>query len=137
MSTPDGKINFVPLENWDRIQVYDSRWKFLRGWHVEGGGKPFSLNSPRNDRVDVMSVLNREYEFDLAGNLVSTKTCTQDEAITFDKAHTGRSVLVPTLLPLWPLTGPFSAWVTLIIGVALYAAAKRTRQIVLPDGRPE
>src|ERR1700691_2185351 len=31
----------VPLVPESRVQVYDASWRFLRGWNLDTGGKPF------------------------------------------------------------------------------------------------
>ena len=40
--TPEGNI-VVPLFTSARVQLYDSNLHFIRGWHVETGGKSFTV----------------------------------------------------------------------------------------------
>jgi hypothetical protein len=93
----------VPLEPTGRIQLYDSQWKFLRGWQVDAEGGGFKVVIPAPTLVDVYTARGRiHYTYTFAGELESAR----EYSDPFDNVPHGRSMIVPTFLWMWPFSSP-------------------------------
>ena len=114
-TTSDG-LFVVPHTPSGRVQVYDSDWKFLRGWHVDAGAGTFKLRSSGTDRIEVFTARGQwHYVFDESGALISRKNYTPETYSSLDGA--GQSVVVPTAPWLWVFTHPGISWAALFVGI--------------------
>jgi hypothetical protein len=50
---------YCGLEFYGRVQVYDRDGHFLRGWFIDGHGKPFRMRMNARDELEVLSVGSR------------------------------------------------------------------------------
>ena len=74
ITMPDG-THVVPQIGPGRVQVYDSHWKFLRGWAIVSRGRDFKVIPTGPDRFDVFyygSLWRKTYR--LSGDLVASGT---------------------------------------------------------------
>ena len=74
IAMPDG-THVVPQIGPGRVQVYDSHWKFLRGWAIGARGRDFKVIPTGPDRFDVFpygSLWRETYR--LSGDLVERGT---------------------------------------------------------------
>jgi hypothetical protein len=103
----------VPLDFCGRVQVYDSRWKFLRGWNIQAHGGVFSVRTSPAGTISVYTARGRhQYAYSPAGDLLSSET--YSGALP---ARDGRAVIVPTHPLLWVFSGAFASLITAMIGM--------------------
>jgi hypothetical protein len=114
--------SIVGLASAGRIQVYDPRGRFLRGWFVDASGGVFKLQVTSSDQIEALTArAQRRFVFSLQGSLLEESTyapAPYDAVITRPSA--ARSVRAAW--PLWPLASPFIAWALFacgMIGLAL------------------
>ncbi len=110
-------FHVVPHTPSGRIQIYDSDWSFIRGWHVDAGGGTFKLNTLSDDRIEVITARgNHVYLFNANGELLSERTySTEDSYSSFpDK---GTAYIIPTSPCLWVFSHPFISWAVAMIGL--------------------
>ena len=50
MRMPDGKY-VVPLVPSGRVQLYDSQWRFLRGWHIDANAGDIKVECPPDGTI--------------------------------------------------------------------------------------
>ena len=115
ITTPAG-LHIVPHDSSGRIQIYNSDWKFIRGWNVPASGGAFKLISfdPETQQLEVVTARgNHEYIYNMNGELWSEEIYLPDTYDSFP--NTGISVWVPTYFWLLPLTHPFLAIATAAI----------------------
>jgi hypothetical protein len=95
----------VPLVPSGRIQIYDSSWHFLRGWHVDAEGGDFVVDAPQDGTIEVFTARGRHhYSFTKEGGLISATTLSGNMS---DLRKTGESLMVPTSPLLWVFSSPF------------------------------
>jgi hypothetical protein len=126
---PDGK-RVVPLEWPGRIQVYDSAWRFLRGWHVDAGGGAFTLRLGDTNTIEVFTARGQKrYVYGLGGEIFSHGTYAPSSYSDFYVP--GEHTVVPTRWWMWMLTSPFHSWIVGALGgVLLFLCARKTRNEV-------
>jgi hypothetical protein len=126
----------VPHTPSERVQIYDSNWKFLRGWNVDAGGGTFKLHITDTNRIHVVTARGQmHYVYELNGNVVSSEKYSAAGRSYSSFPEEGDSYLVPTPVWLWVFTSPFYSWLTAAIGLGLFALndkmkRKRTRAAV-------
>jgi hypothetical protein len=114
---PDGE-RVVPLKAPGRIQVYDSDWRFLRGWHANAGGGTFTLRLNGTNRIEVFTARRQQrYVYSLDGELLSQETYAPQRYSDFYVP--GKSASVPTRWWMWMLTSPFYSWIVGAFGGGL------------------
>ena len=105
-----------------RVQVYDSHWKFVRGWHVDAGGGTFILRVLQGGRVEVLTARGEwRYVFELSGNLLSKEHYLSAAYSSFPKE--GQSRFVPTAPWLWVFSNPIYSWLSAAAGIGLLIAS--------------
>ena len=108
----------VPHSPSGRVQIYDSRWKFVRGWHVEAGGGTFRLFLSELNRINVVTSRGQwHYVYTLEGALLSAKHYPLGSYDSFPEQ--GISHTVPTPLWLWTFTSPLYSWLAAMFGMLL------------------
>jgi hypothetical protein len=114
---PNGE-HVIPLRAAGRIQVYDSAWKFLRGWYVDAYAGTFEIQIFDTNRIEVLTARgDMRYLYSLSGSLLSKGTYASQNYADF---HPGaQSVIVPTHWWLWTFTGPFYSWAVAMLGLAM------------------
>lgn len=121
VSTPDG-FHVTVLQSFDRIQVYDADWKFVRGWQVDTHNGHFELRLTDEGEIEVFTARgNNHLKFQLDGTLV------------FEDKYEGRfpatgrkeSRWIETPLLLIPLSHPFLGWLFALSAAILQMLAKR------------
>jgi hypothetical protein len=116
----------VPLEPSGRIQIYDSSWRFLRGWQIDAGGGNFKILVTNPGSVEVFTARGRNhYTYTDAGELLGSVQYPED----YYAIPNGRSVMVPTSPLLWVFSSPFSCWGLVVIGALGLKLSKRTRNL--------
>jgi hypothetical protein len=126
ISTQNG-LHVVPHTPSGRIQVYDSDWTFIRGWHVDAGGGTFKLAASADSRIDVFTARGEwHYVFSSEGELLSKRTYSPAAYSSFPDE--GTSLVVPT--PPWLLvfSHPLASWGVAAIGMGILLVADRTRK---------
>jgi len=109
LRTPDG-IYVVPLVPAGRIQLYDSQWRFLRGWQVDALAGDFQVESRPNRTIEVFTARGRHhYYFAESGGLISSQTLSSDTEY-YSLHSEGISAVVPTSPLLWVFSSPFISW---------------------------
>lgn len=104
ITMPDGS-HIVPHPPSGRIQVYDDRWRFVRGWPVKAGGGDFTLFPSRPDRVEMISTRGSgRYTYLLSGDLVARETYPAARFSSFP--NQGKGSVVPTVPWLWIVSSP-------------------------------
>jgi hypothetical protein len=116
VQSPDGTY-VVPLVPSGRIQLYDSHWKFLRGWQVDAEGGRFKAVTSVPPLIDVYAARGRiHYTYTFAGELKSSS----EYSDPFDSVPNGRSMIVPTSPWMWAFSSPLSCMVTVVLGSVLF-----------------
>ncbi|MGZ4873487.1 MAG: hypothetical protein ACXV99_16475 [Candidatus Angelobacter sp.] len=119
--TSDGN-HVVPLVPAGRLQIYDSQWHFIRGWHVDASGGDFSVAClPAGEIVVFTARGHQRLSFTENGKLTLATTLPE----SFVSPQLGRSIVVPTSPLLWIFSSPFLSWGVALIGMAGLWAAKK------------
>jgi hypothetical protein len=122
--TDDGRY-VVPIVPAARVQIYDSHWKFMRGWNVETGGGDFKVQFAPDGMIEVFTARGAmHYSFDQNGHWLSSEGMAQP----FSWLPNGQSFWVPTPIWLWVFSSPFVAWLIMAIGMAGLAIGERFRR---------
>lgn len=99
---------FVPVVASARIQVYDSKDEFLRGWFIDACGGIFKLHVTEDDNLEVFTSRgNRRLVFAADGTLLGDRQYRED----YDRLPTDPTCRVDRVSPwyLWPLAHPILA----------------------------
>jgi hypothetical protein len=132
--TADGKY-VVPLVPEGRVQVYDSRWHFLRGWNVDPLGGEFKVTPTPSGMIEVFTARGgRRCSFTENGDLISDASMSEP----YDSLpNNGQSVLVPTSPLLWVFSGPFVSWGVAVVGfIGLAVVNKYARRLSSTSSLP-
>jgi len=122
---PDGK-RVVPHTPSGRIQIYDSDWRFLRGWFVDAHGGEFKIRLEGKDKIEVTTARRQmRYVYTLDGLLLSKDTYTPSSY--YDFSTSSQSAAVPTRFWLWTFSGPFHSWFVVMLGTVLLLLTDRTK----------
>lgn len=123
LTTPSG-MHVAPHDAAGRVQIYDSNWKFVRGWHIDGGGGTFKLCALEGERFEAITARgNSKFTYDLNGTLISASKYDGKLWNTFPQSR--ESKYIATWPWMWPLVHPFLAMLTLILGfVVLFVGGK-------------
>jgi len=97
--------------------------KFIRGWHVSGTGNGGLRISQSADGNIAVVNYRRMHIYDENGTPISESNRVDDSAGT--AAAQLISLRIPTAPWLWPLTGPFLAWLSMVAGGLLLAITSR------------
>lgn len=117
VSTAEG-LHVVPHTHSGRIQIYDNKWRFLTGWHVDAGAGVFKILAPADGRIDVITARGQwHYVFETDGRLVSKESYRPKSYGDFPKE--GESVVVPTAPWLWGFSNPVFSWAIAATGMVL------------------
>lgn len=121
VQTQDGKY-VVPHVPAGRVQLYDSQWHFIRGWHVDASGGDFTVACLPGGEIVVFTARGHQrLSFTENGKLTSATILPE----SFVRPQSGRSIVVPTSPLLWIFSSPFLSWGVALIGMAgLWAARK-------------
>lgn len=120
---PDGTY-VVPLVPSGRVQLYDSKWNFKRGWQIDAEGGNFKIVITDPALIDIYTARGRfHYTYTQAGELVGTDKYSDP----FDDIPDGHSMTVPTSLLLWPFSSPFSSWGLIVLGMVILKIQNRNR----------
>jgi hypothetical protein len=107
----------VPHHYSGRVQLYDSEWKFIQGWHVYGGRGTFKLVSSGDNRFEVITSEGRHmrYVFDTDGNRISETSYLPARMDSFP--NQGTLYEVPTSPWLYIFSNPIYCWIVFGIGI--------------------
>jgi hypothetical protein len=120
------KFYAVPHTPSSRLQIYDSNWRFLRGWHLDAGAGAFMVNAFGADRVEVVTARGKwRYVFDLNGALLLKETYAPASYGSFK--HEGISRMVPTNPWLLIFSRPFYSWLSGAAGIGLLITAGKLK----------
>jgi hypothetical protein len=118
----DGKY-IVPLVPSGRVQLYDSQWRFIRGWNVDALGGDFKVQCSQDGVIEVFTARGaHHYSFAEDGHLIASTTILPE---VFSAIPKGQSVVVPTSPLLWVFSSPFLSWGLMVIGFAGMAILKK------------
>jgi hypothetical protein len=113
--TSDGHM-LVPVIPSGRVQVYDDNGRFVRGWFVHASGGDFKVAPTSDGGVAVFTARgNRRILYTPSGALL--EEATYSEAYERVKAASGDTGRFRYAWPLWPLSHPFAAWGTGVVGM--------------------
>ena len=123
-ATADGKY-IIPVVPAARVQIYDSNWRFIRGWNVKTGGGDFKVQSAPDGMVEIYTARGAmHYLFDQDGHWLSSEGMAQP----YSWLPEGQSFWVPTPLWLWAFSSPFLSWLIMASGIAGLAMKERIRR---------
>lgn len=109
----------VPIVPAGRIQIYDSRWHFMRGWQIDAQGGDFKVAVRAPDLIDVFTMRgDTHFVFKTDGTLVSESVDTVGivNSKTVDRFVPGQPLL-------FPLSDPAYCWGIGAMGLLLIVAA--------------
>ena len=106
------ELTFVGLVPMGRVQVYDSGGRFLRGFFVDAGGGPFTIQPAADGRILVRSHRTGRHLYDDRGQPADAPT-NMAEALLSEKPP----AYVAWSAPWWPMASPFLAWVVGVVGM--------------------
>jgi hypothetical protein len=95
----------VPLKSSSRLQLYDEKWRFLRGWHVDTLSSDFKVECPSDGLIEVYTAKGRHlYTFTEQGERVSSTKYDGDfESLPASDSY----VAIPTSPAGWLFSGQF------------------------------
>jgi hypothetical protein len=107
----------VPIASAGRVQVYDARGRFLRGWFIDTGGGTLKLDLTADDRIGVFTARGRRHlVFSSDGTLLEQNSyAPQSFSDLPESPSLARTFSTPWLL--WPFSSPFIAWGLLVVGL--------------------
>ena len=115
--TNDG-FYIVPHSPSGRIQIYDEKLKFIRGWPVYASGGVFKLNISENNLINAYTARGQwHYIFNLNGDLISKEKFTPKTYDAFNSA--GVYLSIPIAPWLIVFSHPFYSWILAIIGMII------------------
>jgi hypothetical protein len=77
--TPLDNEYVVPLVSVGRVQLYDSKWCFLRGWHIDALGGDFKVECNPGGTIEVFTARGRnQYSFMQYGQPISAPKLASD-----------------------------------------------------------
>lgn len=121
VQTQDGKY-VVPHIPAGRVQLYDSQWHFIRGWHVDASGGDFTVASLPSGEIVVFTARGHQrLTFTENGKLTLATTLPE----SFVLPEPGRYIVVPTSPLLWIFSSPFLSWGIALIGIVGLRAARK------------
>lgn len=158
-----GRI-YCGLGFYSRIQVYDNQGRFLRGWWVDAGGGMLRFHVAEGDRLEVEAVRrDRVFTFDPNGHLIESNQETETQREVFDRRdqlaaadargrtfairnrlfwphvvredQAGQTTVVSTPWYLWPIMGPFPAWIFCAVGIVTLGITAVRRRLLIAGGR--
>jgi len=113
-TTPEGE-KVVLAEYADRIQVYDSNWNFLRGWHFDSAGGIETI-AYENETINIFTARgDNHYTYDVQGNLL-------DYSVVLGKLPPNQNVIdmhVPGPLWKWLFLHPVIGWLIIVLGMVI------------------
>lgn len=119
ITTPNGR-HVVPLWPCGRVQIYDSGWRFIRGWNVDAWGGVFEVQCSKDGTIEVLTSRgDRNYRYTEEGQLLSSERLSEPIPLW---TTNGRSVMVPTRWWLWIFSSPILSGATGVISLAVLAA---------------
>ena len=128
VSTKDNYF-VVPHTPSGRVQIYDSNWRFVRGWNVDAGAGTFKLHITDTNRIHVVTArMQMHYVYDLNGKMISSESYSGTGGSYSSFPKEGDSYLVPTPVWLWVFTSPFYSWLAGAIGIGLFILQDRMRR---------
>jgi hypothetical protein len=108
----------VPVNAPSRIQIYDSNWKFLRGWYVDTYDGPFQISVANPNKIEVITAKRElRYVCSLEGSILSQGTYAPKSYADFPAS--GQTMAIPTRWWLWMFEGPFYCGIVVILGMAI------------------
>jgi hypothetical protein len=122
LTTDDGR-HIVLIQGAGRIQVYDSSWRFLRGWPA---GTALKLRLLEDGTVEALSKGLRGFVFDLHGKLISQRVYGVREMVDLENSlPRGDRIFVPTSPWLYAFSSPFFGWLVGVVGMLGWFVANR------------
>lgn len=115
ITLPDGRYA-APHWHSGRVQLYDSNWRFIRGWRVDAYGGMFTLRASEPDKLEVITARSQRlkiYTFD--GQMISEVKLTHEQYASIKDS--GMSHWIPTHWWLITFTSPFYSWFLGVIGM--------------------
>jgi hypothetical protein len=124
-TTPDGKY-VVPLSAPGRVQLYDSRWRFIRGWQVRAGGGDLKVETTPEGTIEVFTSRGlQHYSFTQEGVPILAVRSGAGADDNYGFLPRGKSIAVPTSRLLWVFSSPFLCLLVTAIGMAGLAIEKK------------
>ena len=144
LTMPDG-THVVPVAlAGNKLQLYTSDWRFLRGWYVPaGGGGQFHLQLAQSNKIEVITRRNAmRYLYNIDGTLMSEQSYAPKAFADFPGST--ERIQVPTPWWLWMLTSPMHPWLVIAAGGLLVLLGTRgirgesqtAQQAAQPNSRP-
>jgi hypothetical protein len=117
----------VPHTPSGRVQLYDSEWKFIRGWHVTAYGGIFKLIPSGENRFEVItSRKHMRYVFDTDGNKLSEASYPPADYDSFPSE--GECFFVPTKPWLVVFCPPFVSGAAFLAGMIILGFTDKTNR---------
>lgn len=124
---PQG-VHIVPLAPSGRIQIYSADWSFIKGWSIEGNGKPIDIVPAGGETFHVYSAAGPRHQlFDPQGSVLFEE---KSESRLNQPQYTGQKLMVPTRWWLWIFSSPILSWLTGMAGMLILVQlhSKRRRR---------
>jgi hypothetical protein len=126
ITLPSG-MHVVSHDPSERVQVYDANWHFLHGWYVDCAGGIFvSTKALPDGTIEVVTArTHMRYVFDVQGQTLVKEPA--PPKVPAGSSHISFGEYVPTWPWLFPLTTPFLAFLTMILGMVTLAIGGHVR----------
>lgn len=118
ITMPDG-THVVAVTSAGRVQIYDPKWKFLRGWAVGAPAGEFKMLPAGPDKFDVMPMRTmRRDTYRLSGDLIARGS--RPSGTRYDHLQeAGEPHAVPTAPWIRMILMPLTSWPVSMISLVL------------------
>jgi hypothetical protein len=122
LQDPSGNVVVTVVPS-GRIQVYDAGGRFVRGWFVQASGGDFTARVTQTGAIEVsVARTGKKFLYSPSGELVGEST--SDPTFAQRQPNFQRQG-PPYMSVVWPLSHPFAAWTTGVIGMLGAGAVSR------------
>ena len=107
-----------------RVQVYDARGQFVRGWFVPNGGSPLAITATA-DRIEVITGRGKRLLYDASGRSFDESQAPPGALAAARQAAGPAGAAITSSPLLWPFAHPFIGLAVAAVGMLVKAWSVR------------
>jgi hypothetical protein len=104
-----------------RVQVYDARGRFLRGWFVPNGGSDLTIVATTADRIEVFTGRGKRLLYDANGECLDESRAPSGALAVARRAEGPRGAPITSPFLLWPFAHPVIGFAVAALGMVVKA----------------